>query len=130
MLSNCPKCLTVTVTEIRPNHRLNLLALDTRNQESTKTLLYIKRLCGIEVLVYEPQSQASAVGIIRNVDYDISDADLKTGLRAMAPVTHGRRFDHSHVVKIVFSAPETPEYVTLGYIRYKVDSHVKKPIQC
>lgn len=118
------------VTEIRPNHRLNLLALDTRNQESTKALLHLKRLCGVEVLVYEPRSRTSAVGVIRDVNDDIFDDDLKTALRATAPVTNARRLGHSQVVKIELSTPEMPEYVTLGYIRYKVHPYLERPIQC
>lgn len=118
------------VIQIRPNHRLNVLAIDTRNLESTKALLKLTRIGSIQVLAYEPRPRDSAVGIIRDVDSDITDAELKDTLRATVPVTNARRLGRSLTVKLVFATPMTPEYVTIGYIRYKVHPYTEKPLQC
>lgn len=42
------------VLRVRPNPRLNLLALDTRNNESTRSLLALTSVEGISVKTYEP----------------------------------------------------------------------------
>lgn len=118
------------VIQIRPNHRLNILALDTRNVESTKALLLLKRIGTIEVQAYEPRKGEFAVGTIRDVDGDITDAQLKASLRSTAPVSHVRRLGKSQVVKVDFATPDIPEYLTIGYIRYKVHPYIQKPLQC
>ncbi|KAG0412517.1 hypothetical protein HPB47_010353 [Ixodes persulcatus] len=62
---------------IRPNCRLNLLAIDTRNTECTKTLLKMRTLSGMKVTVYEAHQRSSAVGIIRGVSQEIIEADIQ-----------------------------------------------------
>lgn len=42
------------VLYVRPNPRLNLLALDTRNTRSAKSLVSLTSLEGIAVKTYEP----------------------------------------------------------------------------
>ncbi|KAG0410166.1 hypothetical protein HPB47_012720 [Ixodes persulcatus] len=44
----CPEC----IIEIRYNRRLNLIAVDTRNGQTTRALLDCKKLCGIPVKTY------------------------------------------------------------------------------
>ncbi|KAH9369301.1 hypothetical protein HPB48_012377 [Haemaphysalis longicornis] len=43
------------VLQVCPNHRLNLLAVDTRNIDSTKCLLKVTSIAGIPVKAYEPR---------------------------------------------------------------------------
>ncbi|KAG0441402.1 hypothetical protein HPB47_015957 [Ixodes persulcatus] len=76
---------------IRPNYRLNLLAIDTRNTKSKKTLLKLTSLCGMKVTVYEAHQRSSAVGIIRGISQEIIEEDLHVGIRATVPVTQVRR---------------------------------------
>ncbi|KAG0435418.1 hypothetical protein HPB47_018496, partial [Ixodes persulcatus] len=53
-----PECILV----VRPNKRLNLIAVDTRNSLATKTLLKLTALCGVGVKAYEPGPRSAAVG--------------------------------------------------------------------
>lgn len=73
------------VLQIRPNHRLNVLGIDTTNLDSTKSLVYLARNAGIEVHSYELRPWDSAVDVFRDVDSDISDAEVKDTLRATVP---------------------------------------------
>ncbi|KAG0417852.1 hypothetical protein HPB47_005297 [Ixodes persulcatus] len=50
------------VGEIRCNKRLNILAVDTRNQESAASLLRIRKLVGIAVRAYEPRNSEHCRG--------------------------------------------------------------------
>lgn len=118
------------VIAIRPNYRLNLLALDTRNSESTKALLTLTSIGGIAVQVYAPHPRDAAVGIIQDVTKDISDDQLNCSLRGTAPILHARRFGATSTVKVVFATPSAPAYVTLGYTRFKVHPFLSKPLQC
>lgn len=52
------------IIAIRPNYQLNLLALDTKNSESTKALLTLTSIAGIAVQVHGPQPRDAAIGII------------------------------------------------------------------
>lgn len=69
--ANCPD----GIYSIRPNSRLNVIAVDTRNLDTTKTLLRIKSLfCGLPVSAYEPRSTDMAMGVIHGVPEDISES--------------------------------------------------------
>lgn len=118
------------VISVRPNHRLNLLALDTRNTEATKALLALTCIGKIVVQTYEPRSLTSAVGVIRGVSTDISEAELQTALRGTTAVRHVRRLGSSEVVKIVFTTTTLPAHVTIGYTRFPILSYIEKPPKC
>ncbi|XP_042149633.1 uncharacterized protein LOC121837861 [Ixodes scapularis] len=118
------------VVEIRPNYRLNLLAIDARNIESTKSLLQLKKLGTIQVQTYEPAPPSSNVGVIRGVSTEITDADLWASIREKAPVIQVRRLGKTEAVKLVFSTRTSPEYVFVGHTRYSVLSYLEKPRQC
>ncbi|KAM7303608.1 hypothetical protein ISCGN_013556 [Ixodes scapularis] len=102
---------------VRPNRRLNLLAIDCRNTESTKALLKLESIGGIPVQAYAPHSREAAKGVIYGVQEDISDVQLESSVRATAPVLCLRRLGKSEVVKLVFSTNTLPAYVTIGYTR-------------
>lgn len=118
------------VIQIRPNYRLNLLAIDARNVESTKALLQLKNLGTVQVQTYEPPPPSASVGIIRGVSADIEDADLLAAMREKASVIQVRRLGKSEIVKLVFATKSSPEYVTAGHTRYKVLPYLEKPRQC
>lgn len=118
------------VLRVRPNPRLNLLALDTRNWDSTKSLLTLTSIEGIAVQTYEPRSYDMAVGVIRGVATDMSEEELTLALRATVPVKQVRRFGQSEAVKLVFDTNTAPAFVTIGYTRFRVAAYLEKPTQC
>lgn len=118
------------VLQIRPNPRLNLLALDTRNMESTKALLGVAFICGIPVQAYQPRSPDKAVGVIRGLPTDMSDNEILEAIPATVPVMNARRLGSSEVVQLIFQATKIPEYISVGYTRFKVTPYVGRPRQC
>lgn len=118
------------IIQIRPNYRLNLLALDTRNVESTKALLRLKSLGAVQVMTYEPPPPSAYVGVIRGVSTEIADAELCASLREKAPVIQVRRLGTSEAVKLTFSSGVTCEHVYIGHTRYEVFPYLEKPRQC
>ncbi|KAG0438677.1 hypothetical protein HPB47_016923, partial [Ixodes persulcatus] len=74
---------------VRPNRRLNVLAIDTRNRDATKALLALTTLDGIAV-------------------------ELQLAVRTTAPVISIRRLGKSETVKLVFSTDTLPEELRCG----------------
>ncbi|CAN8006983.1 unnamed protein product [Ixodes pacificus] len=116
---------------IRPNTRLNLIAVDTRNSEATTSLLKVTSLCKVQVKAYEPSPRLAAVGAIRGVDQDITDKQLKTELRAdPALIIHARKLGNSSAVKIQFASTTLPAYALISRVRYQVFPFEERPLQC
>ncbi|KAG0432796.1 hypothetical protein HPB47_020500 [Ixodes persulcatus] len=78
---------------VRPNRRLNVLAIYTRNRDATKVLLALTTLDGIAVLAYEPLPRESAAGVIYEVPADLTEVELQLAVRTTAPVIFIRRLD-------------------------------------
>ncbi|KAG0431326.1 hypothetical protein HPB47_021884 [Ixodes persulcatus] len=115
---------------VRPNRRLNVLAIDTRNRDATKALLALTTLDGIAVLAYEPLPRESAAGVIYEVPADLTEVEPQLEVRTTAPVISIRRLGKSETVKLVFSTDTLPEYITIGYSIYKTQPYIEKPRQC
>ncbi|KAG0416586.1 hypothetical protein HPB47_006292 [Ixodes persulcatus] len=99
---------------VRPNRRLNVLAIDTRNRDATKALLALTTLDGIAVLAYEPLPRESAAGVIYEVAADLTEVELQLAVRTTAPVISIRRLGKSETVKLVFSTDTLPEELRCG----------------
>ncbi|KAG0443678.1 hypothetical protein HPB47_014649, partial [Ixodes persulcatus] len=95
----CPEC----IIEVRVNDRLNVIAVDTRNGQTTRTLLNCTSICGLKVTAYEPSSRSAAVGVIRDVETNLSDAEITENIRSTVRITRLRRLGASESVKINFA---------------------------
>ncbi|XP_040070863.1 uncharacterized protein LOC120843533 [Ixodes scapularis] len=115
---------------VRSNRSLNVLAIDTRNTEATKAILGLTSLGGIPVVAYEPLPLELAAGVIYQVPVDVNEAELQSAVRATAHVISMSRLGKSESVKVVFSTDTLPEYVTVGYTRFKLQPYIEKPRQC
>ncbi|KAG0414497.1 hypothetical protein HPB47_008340 [Ixodes persulcatus] len=123
----CPEC----IHEIRPNSRLNLIAVDTRNGQTTRALLACTHICGLKVRAYEPVPRHFAVGVIKDVDTSLSDAEIEQHMRSPeGRVARIRRLGQSSIVKIAFSETTLPSFVYLGHVRHPVTPFKERPIQC
>ncbi|KAM7284017.1 hypothetical protein ISCGN_001120 [Ixodes scapularis] len=97
------------VIVVRPNRRLNVLAIDIRNRDATKALLALTTLDGIALLAYEPLPRESAAGVIYEVPADLTEVELQLAVRTTEPVISIRRLGKSETVKLVFSTDTVPE---------------------
>ncbi|KAH7955273.1 hypothetical protein HPB52_000077 [Rhipicephalus sanguineus] len=118
------------ILQVRPNERLNLLAVDTRHAEASERLLKVSSIAGVLVQAYEPRPANCGVGVIKGVPVDLDQADILAALLQRAPVRSLRRLGSSENVRIVFVTESAPEYVILGYTRYRVYKYVEAPRQC
>lgn len=119
------------VLQVRPNYRLNLLAVDTRNAVFTERLLKISSIAKIQVHAYEPHPSNCGMGVIRGVATDLSLLEIIDALRQRTPIRSVRRLGKtSQSVLIAFATETAPEHVIIGYTRYRVFQYYETPIQC
>lgn len=118
------------VMQIRLNKRLNLIAVDTRNTESTTSLLAITSLCGVKVRAYEPRPTTSTVGVIKDVDEAITEHELLLELRPKVPIAQVRRLGKTRSVRLIFNSVVMPQHVYVGKVRYPVDVFEERGVQC
>ncbi|KAG0427141.1 hypothetical protein HPB47_025815 [Ixodes persulcatus] len=121
-----PSC----VIEVRYNRRKNLLAIDTRNGQTTRTLFGQTTLCGMKVRAFEPRGKASSVGIVRDIDSTLSDSAILGVLRSTVGIRNVRRIFKSTTIRVEFASPTLPEHVYVGLVRHGADLYVNNPIQC
>ncbi|KAH7932212.1 hypothetical protein HPB51_029445 [Rhipicephalus microplus] len=79
-------CSSDGVLQVRPNERLNLLAVDTRNADASERLLKISSIAEVLVQAYEPRRSNITVGVIKGVPVDLDQADILAALLQRAPV--------------------------------------------
>ncbi|XP_042142756.1 uncharacterized protein LOC121833490 [Ixodes scapularis] len=125
----CQEC----IIQVRPNDRLNLIAVDVRNGQAAKTLLNTAILCGVPVRAYSSLSGLISYGVIQGVDAEITEDEIARNLRAedtCCKIANVRRLGRSRVVKVAFTSPKLPSYVLLGHVRYPVSPFTDRPLQC
>ncbi|KAG0411365.1 hypothetical protein HPB47_011509 [Ixodes persulcatus] len=82
------KMFSECILKIRLNNRLNLIAVDVRNGQTTRGLPRCTVLCGIKVRAYEPVPRHCATGVIRDVDTMRTDEESTN--KTMAKVQRSR----------------------------------------
>ncbi|KAG0434963.1 hypothetical protein HPB47_018760 [Ixodes persulcatus] len=122
----CPEC----IVQIRPNERLNLIAVDVRNGFTTRTLLKCTRLCGLPVKAYEGLADPTVEGVIKNVDAALPEAKIAGRLQSDTEIARVRRFGSSESVWITFRGSKLPSHVLLGRVRHPVMEFHHRPTQC
>ncbi|KAH6919404.1 hypothetical protein HPB50_029608 [Hyalomma asiaticum] len=118
------------VLQVRPKERLNLLAADTRSVEASERLLKVTNIGEIALQAYEPLPNNCGVRVIKGVPVDLDQQDIFSALLQRAPVKSVRRLGTSENVRTVFATETAPEYIVLGYTRYRVFKYIECPRQC
>ncbi|KAL3196582.1 hypothetical protein MRX96_015442 [Rhipicephalus microplus] len=113
------------VLQVRPNERLNLLAVDARSADASERLLKISSI--VEVLATTEQLRSRRH---QGSPVNLDQADILAALLQRAPVRSVRRLVASENIRIVFVAKSAPEHVILGYTQYRVHKYIEAPRQC
>lgn len=93
------------IVEVRYKAKLNVIVVDTRNGQTTRSLISCTELCGMTVRVYGPLPRPFVPGIIRGVDLDLSDQSIADHLRSPEqPAGKLRRSRRTLKVKFLFGA--------------------------
>lgn len=92
----CSECFL----EIRYNTRNNVTAVDTRNGQRSRALVFF---CGMVVRAHEPLFRPDISAIIRYVDAELSDQDLTQTFRSpQQQEARARRLGRNPSVKLMF----------------------------
>lgn len=118
------------IRKVRLNLRLNLLAVDTNDIESTGKLLSLKKLCGVPVQVREPHGSYGSVGVLHGIPPGVTESQLKEFIRSKAPVVSVRIPKPPGPAVVTFASPELPHHVLVGLVEHKVHQHVDRPPRC
>lgn len=119
-----------SILQIRPNKALNVIAIDTRNLQTTAQLLKRETLLGVPMYAYEPRSKTHAVGVIKDVAKDITEEELKAQLKSTIKLAQLRRLGDSQTVRLTFLGSELPSHVAVGCVRHPVTAYSPRPVQC
>lgn len=119
-----------SILQIRPNKALNVIAIDTRNLQTTAQLLKRETLLGVPMYTYEPRSKTHAVGVIKDVSKDITEEELRAQLKSTVKLVQLRRLGDSQTVRLTFVGSELPSHVAVGCVRHPVTAFSPRPVQC
>lgn len=114
------------------NPRKNIIAVDTTDEKTVKTLLGLSQLCGVNTRAYIPQGADVTAGVISDVDLELQDDVLKSMIVCTPPckIISARRLGSSKCVKILFDCAKLPSHIKAGLVRYPVRPFVPRPLQC
>lgn len=112
-------------------HRLDVIAVDTRNCQATLELFRCTYLCTMPVKVYKFIPRQRRFGWIRHVDTTLSNGDIVKHLCLLEErVSAIRRLGTTSTLMITFYGTTLPKYVYLGHVLHLVSAFEDRPVQC
>ncbi|KAG0436376.1 hypothetical protein HPB47_015097 [Ixodes persulcatus] len=115
---------------VRFNLARNILAIDTDDAATRRTLLGTQKLGEMEVVAFSPPPITQERGTIYGLNPRDADAFLRRGLTSpTSPIVHLRRFDGGKGAEICFDGP-LPRFVDLFNVRFFVRPLKVRPTQC
>ncbi|CAN7981525.1 unnamed protein product [Ixodes pacificus] len=117
-------------SEVRVNTRKNIIATDARTEAGVLELLILTKICGVPVRAFLPRSKNSRLGVISDVDTDITEDRLSKIIGSGVSVGQVRRLGKTQAVKVVFEGDTLPAHVKIGLVRHSVRPFVQRPLQC
>lgn len=127
------------ISHITRNPKRQLLVVTMKKDCPTNLnhLLQITNLGSWQVKCRLPLNQTICAGVIGPVGEDISNEELTTALRESGNtdvtaerILKGKEQTKTSMFKINFPSSNLPEYLYVGYQRFKVSPYVAKPWQC
>ncbi|KAG0425864.1 hypothetical protein HPB47_026989 [Ixodes persulcatus] len=79
------------VTVVRVNKARNILAVDVKRPAFKAELLKVTKLCTVPVRAYLPREHSGSFGVLRDIDPDYSENDIKTQLQSSIGIVEVKR---------------------------------------
>ncbi|KAG0415313.1 hypothetical protein HPB47_007499 [Ixodes persulcatus] len=119
------------VTVVRVNKARNILAVDVKRPAFKAELLKVTKLCTVPVRAYLPREHSGSFGVLRDIDPDYSENDIKTQLQSSIGIVEVKRLGKtSPVVRVTFAGEQAPQHVKVGLVRTEVIPYRARPLQC
>lgn len=119
------------VTVVRVNKARNILAVDVKRPAFKAELLKVTKLCTVPVRAYLPREHSGSFGVLRDIDPDYTENDIKTQLQSSIGIVEVKRLGKtSPVVRVTFAGEQAPQHVKVGLVRTEVIPYRARPLQC
>ncbi|KAG0428205.1 hypothetical protein HPB47_024795 [Ixodes persulcatus] len=100
------------VSVVRINKARNIVAVDVKRPLFKAELLKLSKLCTVPVRAFLPRDRSNCFGILRDIDPDCTEDDIKTHLQSSVGVAEVKRLGKtSPVVRIAFAGKVAPQHV-------------------
>ncbi|CAN7978007.1 unnamed protein product [Ixodes persulcatus] len=103
--------------------------MDARKGEGVLKLPILTKICEVPVRAFLPRPKNSRVGVISDVDTDITEDRLSKIIGSGVSVVQVRRLGKTEAVKVVFEGDTLPAHVKIGLVRQSVRPFVQLPLQ-
>lgn len=119
------------VSVVRINKARNIVAVDVKKPALKAELLKLTKLCALPVRAFLPSDRTNCYGVLRDIDPDCTEHDIKTRLQSTACITEVKRLGKtSPVVRVSFATKVAPQHVNVGLVRTEVIPYRARPLQC
>lgn len=119
------------VSVVRVNAARNIVAVDVKRPLYKAELLKITKLCDVPVRAFIPRERSNCFGVLRDIDPDYTEQDVKAQLQSSIGVTEVKRLGKaSPVVRVAFAGKMAPQHVKVGLVRTTVIPYRARPLQC
>ncbi|XP_040070422.1 uncharacterized protein LOC120843213 [Ixodes scapularis] len=119
------------VSVVRINKARNIVAVDVKRPLFKAELLKLSKLCAVPVRAFLPRDRSNCFGILRDIDPDCTEDDIKTHLQSSVGVAEVKRLGKtSPVVRVAFTGKVAPQHVKVGLVRTEVIPYRARPLQC
>ncbi|KAG0443004.1 hypothetical protein HPB47_015393 [Ixodes persulcatus] len=89
------------VSVVRINKARNIVAVDVKKPALKAELLKLTKLCALPVRAFLPSDRTNCYGVLRDIDPDCTEQDIKTRLQSTACITDVKRLGKtSPVVRV------------------------------
>lgn len=109
-----------SIAKARVNPRKNVVALDASSPTVVSSPLCTTLFCGVAVVSYLFRGKNTTVGVIQDVDADITVNELSSLIISTTDIAEIQRFGTSTCVKIAFSRGCLPATVKIDLVRHPV----------
>ncbi|KAM7287237.1 hypothetical protein ISCGN_030929 [Ixodes scapularis] len=100
------------VSEIRINKARNIIAVDTKRPLFKAELLKLTKLCALPVTAFLPRDRSNSFGVLRDIDPDCTEDDVKTHLQSSVGITEVKRLGKkSPVIRVAFTGKVPPQHI-------------------
>ncbi|KAG0427622.1 hypothetical protein HPB47_025347 [Ixodes persulcatus] len=100
------------VSVVRNNKARNIVAVDVKRPLFKAELLKLSKLCTVPVRAFLQRDRSNCFGILRDIDPDCTEDDIKTHLQSSVGVAEVKRLGKtSPVVRVAFAGKVAPQHV-------------------
>ena len=118
--------------------RSGVLLIEVDNKKHAENLLKLKLILDLSVSVSAHRTLNTCKGVVRS--YDLAKNDEAESLRELnsqgvtelRPIHFNKngKKERSNTTIITFSLPSVPQYLTMGYLKVKVEKYYPTPLRC